>query len=74
MIGLHPAGKPAAMVISASPVFAYGSRLDHPNHLCHNHLYSRSAVVTKVWRSDVAVGPVRCKLSTPPASPELFFP
>jgi hypothetical protein len=74
MIGLHRAGKPAAMVISASPVFEYGSLPDHRNHLCHNHLYSRSAVVTKVRRSDVAVGPVRCKLSTPPASPELFFP
>jgi hypothetical protein len=74
MIGSHTAGEPAGMVISASPLFEYGSLPDHRNHLCRYHLYSRSAVVTKVWRANVAVGAVQGKLFTPPAPPELFFP
>jgi proline racemase len=73
MIGLHRAGKPAAMVISASPVFEYDSLPDHRNHLCHNHLYSRSAVVTKMLHSEVAVGAVLCNLFDPACVTGVIF-
>jgi proline racemase len=73
MIGSHTAGEPTGTVISTSPPFEYGSLRDYRNHLCRNHLYSRSAVVTKMLHSEVAVGAVLCNLFDPACVTGVIF-